>query len=122
MFPKKGKVFSSAGNAGLRRSDYCDAVSKALERELGSSHRAIKTLMRWTGANEKTAKNWLSGQHGPSGENLVVLLVHSEEVLKTVLSLADRSQLLAATDLVAAREGLLTALKAVDASIGEAGG
>lgn len=73
--------------------------------------------MRWTGASERTVKYWLSGERGPSGENLIILLRHSEEVLKTVLRLTDRNQLLASNDLIAAREGLVDALSAIDALI-----
>lgn len=73
--------------------------------------------MRWTGVSERTAKYWLSGEKGPSGENLVVLLGQSEEVLKSVLQLAGRDQLAATNQLIATREDLLNALNAVDVLI-----
>lgn len=31
----------------------------ALQKELGQSHRAIKTVMGWTGASERSVKNWI---------------------------------------------------------------
>jgi len=44
---------------------YRTAIADALRRELGPTHQAIKTVMRWTGASERTAKYWLSGERGP---------------------------------------------------------
>lgn len=35
---------------------YRKAITDALRRELGPTHQAIKTVMRWTGASERTAK------------------------------------------------------------------
>ncbi|GBQ56954.1 hypothetical protein AA16373_0872 [Komagataeibacter swingsii DSM 16373] len=65
----------------------------ALRGELGSSHRAIKTVMGWTGASERSAKNWLNGTHGPGGWHLILLARQSEAVIATVLRLAERDQL-----------------------------
>ena len=62
----------------------------ALHAEPGSTHRAIKSAMRWTGASERTVKYWLQGERGPSGEHLVSLARHSEAVLIVLLVLADR--------------------------------
>ena len=70
--------------------DYRKAVAMALHTELGSTHRAIKSAMRWTGASERTVKYWFQGERGPSGEHLVSLVRHSEAVLIAVLTLADR--------------------------------
>jgi hypothetical protein len=49
--------------------------------------------MRWTGANERTAKNWLSGVNGPSGEHLLRLIENSDRVFECVLRLSGRQQL-----------------------------
>src|SRR5262245_65186330 len=70
MFPKKGKGFPGTG--GTRGElDYAASVATALRSELGDSHRAIKTVMRWTGATDRTAKNWVTGIRGPRGEHLI---------------------------------------------------
>jgi hypothetical protein len=74
--------------------DYASCISGALRKELGNSHQSIKTLMRWTGANERTAKNWLSGTNGPSGEHLLEILRHSDPVFECVLERIDRAPLL----------------------------
>jgi hypothetical protein len=46
--------------------------------------------MRWTRANERTAKNWLSGVNGPSGEHLLEIIRNSDLAFECVLRLADR--------------------------------
>ena len=69
---------------------YRKAIADTLRRELGPTHQAIKTVMRWTGASERTAKYWLSGERGPSGEHLIRLAQHSDAVLITILTMAER--------------------------------
>ncbi len=84
--PKMGTtVHLDANQTAYRR-----AIADALRRELGPTHQAIKTAMRWTGASERTAKYWLSGERGPSGEHLILLAQHSDTVLITILNMAER--------------------------------
>ena len=67
MFPKKGNYFPNGTGAGKGKVSYAAAIAAALRAELGDSHQAVKTnTMRWTGANERTVKNWLAGKWGPS--------------------------------------------------------
>ena len=115
MFPKMGKTFPNGDGKRINRIEYQAAVAAALKRELGGSHRAIKTVMKWTGVSERTAKNWIAGSHGPAGEHLVELLRNSNEVVATVLSLSARNELQIAAGLHEARETLLQALGTVDA-------
>jgi hypothetical protein len=61
MFPKKGNNFPKTTESGKCKLNYQSAIAAALSIELGNSHRAVKTVMRWTGANERTVKNWLLG-------------------------------------------------------------
>jgi hypothetical protein len=86
MFPKTGRKFP----AREEEADYAKSISDALRAELGNSHQAIKTLMRWTGTNERTTKNWLSGANGPSGEHLLKIMGKSDLVFERVLGLIDR--------------------------------
>ena len=65
-------------------------MAMALHEELGSTNRAIKMAMRWTGASERTVKYWLAGERGPSGDHLIALARHSDAVLFVVLALAGR--------------------------------
>ncbi|WP_342711272.1 hypothetical protein AAFG13_04740 [Bradyrhizobium sp. B124] len=92
MFPKTGKKFP--GDEGVTFSTYATVIADILKSELGSSHQAHKTLMRWTGANERTAKNWLSGSNGPSGEHLLQLMRNSDRVFEFVLKLSHRPAVL----------------------------
>jgi len=47
----------------------------------------IKTVAGWTATNERTVKNWVSGQYGPRGSHLIGLMRHSDEFLESVLSM-----------------------------------
>lgn len=90
---KMGTVVPKMGtNVHLTADQTCyrRAMADALHRELGPTHQAIKTAMRWTGASERTAKYWLSGERGPSGAHLILLAQHSDAVLMTILTLAKR--------------------------------
>lgn len=75
-------------------------IAAALQRASIESGVQIKTVAGWTGANERTVKNWFSGQYGPSGEHLLTLARHSHEVLKTMLAMMDREDLLVAQEIV----------------------
>ena len=93
MFLKMGNTFPRDKADHVSKYEYSEAVSAALVRELGKSHRAIKTLMKWTGANERTAKNWLSGANGPSGQHLVDILKHSDQLVFALAELTGRQEL-----------------------------
>lgn len=66
------------------QQDYATVIALALGKSVGGSHHASKMLMRWTGACERTTKNWLSGDHGPSGQHLIALAQHSPEVRNAI--------------------------------------
>lgn len=115
MFPKKGNNFPvRRGKPTLR---YSAAISAALSQELGTSHQAIKTLMKWTGANERTVKNWIAGTTGPSGTHLIGIIRHSNAALDTILLLAGRDRVAAAQRLLEAREILADMVSEIDAWI-----
>lgn len=46
---------------------------------------ALKDVMRWTGASERTVKAWRGGISIPSGEHLIALVRRSDVVLSEVL-------------------------------------
>jgi hypothetical protein len=102
-FPKMGNSLPLSG-VSITESTYGAAIGAAIRRELGGSHRAIKTLIRWTGASPRTAKNWLSGATGPSGAHLVELMRSSDQVLEAVLGMADRKGALTSRRVAEARE------------------
>ena len=114
MFPKKGNYFPNGAVARNGKVSYPAAISAALRAELGNSHQAVKTVMRWTGANERTVKNWFAAKRGPRGEHLLALIRHSNGVLEIVLKLADREQIIAAKMLLDARNALAEMLARID--------
>lgn len=115
MFPKTGKKL----HRGLRKppanGEFENAIAMALKSELGSTHQAVKTVMSWTGASERTVKHWLAGTHGPSGPHLIALARHSDGVMMYFLTAAGRSALSVGTELYQVRFKLSEAIKAIDA-------
>lgn len=101
MFPKKGNIFRGGSDRENGSTNYASLIATALRTELGSSHRATKTVMRWTGASERTVKHWLAGHHGPGGEYLIVLMRKSEAVYEAVLAAAGRRDALVAARVLA---------------------
>lgn len=93
MLPNKGKNLPNLEVEIRGATDYASIIALALRRELTNSRHAVKTLMRWTGASERTAKNWLSARRGPSGQDLVSLARHSGEVLRAFYVMAGRAEL-----------------------------
>jgi hypothetical protein len=118
MLPKTGKDIRSHNQL---ETAYARAIADALRAELGQSHRATKTVMRWTGASDRTAKNWLNGACGPSGHHLLLLSRESDAVLATVLSLAGRHRHMVGAEILSIREQLFAAIALIDALIPPAG-
>jgi hypothetical protein len=110
MLLKTGKVFPDKAKLKTYRA----AVSYALRSQLGPTHQAIKTVMRWTGAGERTVKNWFAGSSGPSGAHLVRLIQNSDETLLVLLILAGRKEFLASMRILDVRNKLAETLKEVD--------
>jgi hypothetical protein len=100
MFPKIGKTFQNHGNGSFSQPEYAGAIRGALQREVGGTRHATKTLMNWTGANERTVRNWLAGTRGPSGTHLVLLIRKSDKVLEALLTASERRPYLAAAAVV----------------------
>jgi hypothetical protein len=100
MIPKKGKVFPVGAKTSVAAEAYAVDIGTALRGELGDTHQAIKKLVRWTGANERTVKNWLSGRVGPNGSHLVRLVRHSDAALQAFLGLAQRPSLFSAVKVI----------------------
>jgi hypothetical protein len=94
--------------------EFEQAIATALKSELGSTHQAIKTVMRWTGASERTVKHWFAGTHGPSGQHLIALARHSHAVLTYILVAANRPSLSLGSRLVRIRTMLLELVETID--------
>jgi hypothetical protein len=70
--------------------------------------------MAYTGAGERTVKNWFEGKNAPNGENLIELIRHSDEVLEAMLVMAGRQDILAGKLLLGSRDTLVKMLEIVD--------
>ncbi|MBX6741820.1 MAG: XRE family transcriptional regulator [Acetobacteraceae bacterium] len=89
MHPKGRKLPFNGEDTGPPMG-YPAELAAALRREMQKRRAAAKIVMRWTGASERTVKAWLGGISVPSGEHLVALMRHSDEVFVTVLRLSER--------------------------------
>jgi|TARA_R110000850_G_scaffold160806_3_gene285227 hypothetical protein len=118
MLHKKGSSFHRDGKGRVSASEYRKAISTALSQELGGAGRAAKDTARWTGASERTAKNWISATYAPTGENLIELMRHSDTVLDVVLVLAGRDGDRMARRVSLARNELAEILRGLDAICG----
>lgn len=107
-------MFTKTGNSFLAQKQYAAEIARALHLELGETHQATKTLMRWTNANERTVKNWMAGSNGPRGEHLVALIKHSDLALAAFLGMAGRPHALTTSELPILRERLKAALEGLD--------
>ena len=77
----------------LSDSDLARQIGAALREELGATRRATKTVMRWTGVSDTTARTWLQGKGSPSGIHMVTLAAHSDPVMIALLRLTGRGDL-----------------------------
>lgn len=114
MFPKMGKSFPDDSDRQADEADYALTIAAALRQELGNSHQGIKTVMRWSGAEERTVKNWFAGTCGPNGRNLIALVRHSEIVLNAFLLLSDRQGSMTVPKIAAIREKLFETVCFID--------
>ena len=117
MFPKKGKILPSRSQTTADEVSYANAISLALRAELGGSHRAVKTILQWTTASDRTIKNWLAGTSGPQGQHLIDVIRHSDAALSTVLWLAGRREAMTVVNLEDLRCRLAESLVELDRAL-----
>lgn len=110
---KSGKTFPS-GREYYGKA-FADAIAAALKADYGASPSGLKRLARAVDANERAVRNWLEGKNGPSGENLVNLMRHSDAVFEAVIGLASRGPSTDGAGLLKLRTHLAEALDAIDA-------
>jgi hypothetical protein len=106
---ESGKTFHAPDAESLVK-----AIAVALRAEFGATPSALKTVAQMTRSNERAVRNWFEGKNGPSGVNLVILMRHSDHVLKTVLELADRRDLVLTVGLTGLRQRLVETLAEID--------
>ena len=115
MLPKKGKKLHPGGSGDGTGLEFGASIAEALRAELGSNHQTVKTVMRWTGASERTVKHWFAGTHGPRGEHLVALSRYSDEVFRVFLLMAGRDPAILSVKIAELRSKLLDVVQHIDA-------
>ena len=120
-FPQKDRNFQAisgktfhvySSNSGDR--DFAAVIAGALRGAFGGTYAAVKVVGSYTGARERTVKNWFEAKNAPSAENLVELVRYSDEVLEAFLLMAGREDILSAKILVDARDKLVEMLEIID--------
>jgi hypothetical protein len=110
-FPQKGKVLPKR----LRQDGrFALLVTGVLRRSLGERSSAIKVAARWTGAGERTVKNWFSGQNAPSGDHFLELVRNCPDMLDEFLAAAGQTERLSGVNVRRARLALVSALLNLD--------
>ena len=120
MITKMGNVLPASAGASRQSLPYAALVSGALRTELGDTHRALKTIMVWTGVSERTAKNWFLGTVGPNGDHLIKLVRHSDAVFEAFFTQAERNQAITIRKLRATRAVVQELLAHIDRLADEA--
>ena len=123
-FRKKGrKIRTVSGKTFPKLSDKVSAsdgyefaavIAETLRETFGGTRMSVKTVMAYTGAGERTVKNWFQGKNGPNGENLVELVRHSDEVLEALLLMAGREDIMAGKLLIDAGDKLVEMLEIIN--------
>ncbi len=113
--PVSGKTFSKSSGrvAASDGHEFAAVIAQTLRGTFGGTRMSVKTVMAYTGAGERTVKNWFESKNGPSGANLVELVRHSDEVLEALLSMAGREDILAGKLLIDARDKLVEMLEII---------
>lgn len=114
------KIRSTHGNTFpsdhpvIASSAFATSIATALRTGFGGNHGAVKAVVALTGANERAVKNWFSAKNGPSGEHLIALLRHSDDVLETVLLMAGRDDVIKVRKITEIRNLLRKMLNSLD--------
>ena len=114
-FPKSGNMLPKGRPWKPRKPSFARLVATALRTALKGQSSKIKTVALWTGANERTVKNWLSGERAPSGDHFLGLAANCPGVLAAFLAAIHRNDCLVMADIEEARAKVAAALTALDA-------
>jgi hypothetical protein len=119
LVPKKGTVVHQPNREHDSDASYAGAIAAALRKELGTTHQAVKSAMRWTGASERTVKYWFAGSRGPSGRHLIALAACSDVILELFLAQAGRHHHAGTRRLIDAYEKLKGVVEVIQSIIDE---
>lgn len=113
MLPKSGRKLPNV-RAAPSEPDYIERISNALRQELGGTGAAVKTVMRWTGASDRSARTWINGSGSPSGYHLIRLARECDAVFDVMLDLTDHPEARLGVDLHAAEVAIARAMGAFE--------
>jgi len=113
-----GKEFPKSEGQSLSGGHFAEVIAAALRQGFGDTRSAVKTVVTLTGANERAVRNWFDAKNGPSGEHLVDLIRHSDEVLEAVLLCCGRRELIAAHRIIDTRRELKEMIGQLDVFLG----
>lgn len=82
-FHKTGKFLHRSGGDG--EDAFAAMVSMVLRGRFEDRPASIKVVARWTGASERTVKNWFSGHCAPRGHFFRSLVLNCPEMLDAFL-------------------------------------
>ena len=106
LLPISGTLVPNSQHIDDNEAAYTRMVAAALHKHFEHTYGAIKIVMGWTGASERTVKNWFAGAKGPNGTHLIVLAKRSDIVFQNLLQMADRQPPVPSGELIKAREGV----------------
>lgn len=92
---------------------FAAVISLALKRAKADEQISIKIVANWTGANERTVKNWFNGKFGPNGDHLMILANHCDEVMDAIIQMSGRNSLSIFLRIDSIEKNLVSALKLV---------
>lgn len=114
MLPNSGRKLPKMQRAPTE-AEYIVQISNALRGELGGTGMAVKTIMRWAGVSDRSARTWMNGSGSPSGYHLLRLARECDAVFEVMLDLTGHPEARLAFDLHAAEVAIARAMGAFEA-------
>ena len=112
-FRKTGKfLHNSEGEAG--EDAFATMVARVLRGRFKERPASIKIVARWTGASERTVKNWFSGHCAPRGHFFRSLVLNCPEMLDAFLLSVGGGDRLASAKLMEVQRVLKEALAQIE--------
>lgn len=114
--PKKGEESPSVRTRQEQAREFTLAIADALKEELARG-ASIKTVMAWTGAGERTVKEWLAGSNAPRAFQVERLMRSSELVYERLMVRTGRKPVVNREGLEALRGQLTKLVGEIDAAL-----
>ena len=111
--PKKGEELPSVRTRQEQAREFAQAIADALKEELARG-ASIKTVMAWTGAGERTVKEWLAGSNAPRAFQVECLMRASGLVYERLMARTGRRPVVNREGLEALRGQLTGLVGAID--------